>query len=99
MVLRLDAAIDKVEDLSRDVELDRIDKRDMDKSTEPVAEEINHLLAVTAVAEPSEYQYGAEVFEAAYPKMQEKNVETTMKNLNIPKTGKLRQKLRIMGIA
>lgn len=32
MVLRLDVAIDKVEDLSRDVELDRMEKKQVDKS-------------------------------------------------------------------
>lgn len=62
MVLHLDAAIDKVEDLARDVELDRTSKRDME--TEPAAEEINHLLPVIAVAETPEYEYGADAFEA-----------------------------------
>lgn len=74
MVLHLDASIDKVENLARDVELHRINKKDVEKETEPVAEEINHLLHVTAVAEPSEYQYGAEVFEAAYPAIKQEKI-------------------------
>lgn len=89
MALHLDASIDKVENLARDVELDRINKKDVEKETEPVAEEINHLLPVTAVAEPSEYQYGAEIFEAAYPAIkQEKILEA--KAPTVPKTEKSR---------
>lgn len=48
-----------------------------------------------AVAEPTEeYQYGAEAFEAAFPKMEQgKGMETKtpdMKAPTIPKTGKVR---------
>lgn len=74
MVLHLDASIDKVENLARDVDINRISRRDTEKETEPAAEEINHLLPVTAVAETPEYQYGAEVFEAAYPKMKQEKI-------------------------
>ena len=43
-----------------------------------------------AVAEPTdEYQYGADAFEAAYPKMkQDKAMD--VKTLAVPKTGKVR---------
>lgn len=74
MVLHLDASIDKVENLARDVEFDRTSKRNMEMETEPVTEEINHLLPVTAVAETSEYEYGADAFEAAYPKMKQEKI-------------------------
>lgn len=91
MVLHLDASIDKVEYLSRDVELHRINQKDVEKEAEPVAEEINHLLPIARVAESSEYEYGADAFEAAYPKMkQEINVETGANTPAIPKTGKAR---------
>lgn len=91
MVLHLDGAIDKVEGLSKDVELDRMNKRNMDKVTEPAAEEINHLLPAVTVAETQEYEYGADAFEATYPKMkQERNVETGANTPVIPKTGKTR---------
>ena len=68
MVLHLDAAIDKVEDLSRDVELDRMEKKQIDKP-EQVTDIREAIAPVYSVAEPTEYQFGAEAFEAAYPKM------------------------------
>ena len=91
MVLHLDASIDKVEDLSRDVELNRL--KDMHVE-EPMAEYGKDILPVAAVAEPAEYQYGADAFEAAYPKMnQDKAVEAKgpdMKAPPVPKSGKVR---------
>lgn len=86
MVLHLDAAIDKVEDLSRDVELNRMKDKQVE---EPKAEYGKDILPVASVAEPFEYQYGAEAFEAAYPKMkQERSVD--VKTTTVPKTGKVR---------
>ena len=63
MVLHLDAAIDKVEDLSRDVELDRMEKKQVDKP-EQVTDIRDAIAPVSSVAEPTEYQFGAESFEA-----------------------------------
>ncbi len=94
MVLRLDASIDKVEDLARDVELNR--EKDKAVETAERAEEVMQSFTPTfAVAEPSEeYQYGADAFEAAFPKMEQgKNKETKtpdMKAPTVPKTGKIR---------
>ena len=92
MVLHLDASIDKVEDLSRDVELNRM--KDMEKAVKPAEEVMEGLSPVSAVAEPSEYQYGADAFENAFPKMvQGKGMETKtpdMKAPTIPKKGKIR---------
>lgn len=86
MVLHLDASIDKVEDLSRDVELNRMKDKQVE---EPKMEYGVDISPVTAVAEPSEYQYNADAFEAAYPKMkQEKAMET--KAPTIPKPGNVR---------
>ena len=55
MVLRLDASIDKVEDLARNVEINRMNDKQVDteKHTEEVMEDVSF---VSAVAEPSEYQ-------------------------------------------
>ncbi len=56
---------------------------------EPNVDYSKDILLVGAVAEPSEYQYGAEAFEAAYPKMnQEKAMDA--KAPTVPKTGKVR---------
>lgn len=86
MVLHLDASIDKVEDLSRDVELNRMKDKQVE---EPNVDYSKDILPVGAVAETSEYQYGADAFEAAYPKMkQDKAMD--VKTPAVPKTGKVR---------
>lgn len=88
MVLRLDASIDKVEDLARDVELNHMKDKQVDtvEHTEQIRRDVS---PISAVAEPSEYQYGAEAFEAAYPKMEQVKVPE-VKKPDIPKTGKAR---------
>lgn len=88
MVLRLDASIDKVEDLARDVEIYRMNDKqvDMDKHTEEVMEDVSF---VSAVAEPSEYQYGAEAFEAACAKGEQAKVPEE-KVPDVSKQGKSR---------
>lgn len=88
MVLHLDAAIDKVEDLSRDVELDRIEKKQIDKPDQ-VTDIRDAIASVSSVAEPTEYQFGAEAFEAAYPKM-DSDIMPEAKVPSVPKTGKVR---------
>ena len=88
MVFHLDAAIDKVEDLSRDVELDRMEKKQIDKSDQ-VTDIRDAIASVSSVAEPTEYQFGAEAFEAAYPKM-DSVIKPEEKALSVPKTGKVR---------
>lgn len=88
MVLRLDASIDKVEDLARDVELNHMKDKQVD--TMEHSEEVSRdVYPIATVAEPSEYQYGAEAFEATYPKMEQVKMPET-KMPNIPKNGKLR---------
>ena len=88
MVLHLDAAIDKVEELSRDVELDRMEKKQIDKP-EQVTDIRDAIAPVSSVAEPTEYQFGAEAFEAAYPKM-DSVIKQDAKAPSVPKTGKVR---------
>lgn len=41
------------------------------------------------MAEPTEYQFGAEAFEAAYPKM-DSVIKSDEKAVSVPKTGKVR---------
>lgn len=92
MVLHLDAAIDKVEDLSRDEEINRMEKEqintlehvtDIDKYIQ------KDIAPVVCVAEPSECQFGSEAFEAAYPKM-DMVVKADEKTPVVPKSGKAR---------
>ena len=94
MILRLDASIDKVEDLARDVEIERAkDKAEVE--TDRADSGMQEVTPAFAVAEPTEeYQYGAGAFEAAYAKMNtgkvmESNVPD-MKEPAIPKMGKIR---------
>lgn len=88
MVLRLDASIDKVENLARDVEINRMKDKQVDimEHSEEVRMDVS---PITAVAEPSEYQYGAEAFEAAYPKMEQAKMPEA-KIPDVPKSGKSR---------
>ncbi|WP_075678584.1 DUF6674 family protein [Roseburia sp. 831b] len=88
MVLRLDASIDKVEDWARDVEINRMNDKlvDTEKQTEEIMEDVS---LVSAVAEPSEYQYGAEAFEAACAKGEQEKMPE-VKVPDVPKQGKSR---------
>ena len=83
MVLRLDASIDKVEGLARDIELNRMQEKEIDIA-EPAEEVMRDVSLIAAVAESSEYQYGAEAFEDAYPKGEQTKMP------EIPKAGKSR---------
>lgn len=65
MELRLDGAIDKVEDLTRNVELNRIKGKEVEMQ-EKVDNVRKDIYPVSMVAEPTEYQYGAEAFEKQY---------------------------------
>ena len=78
----------KVEDLSRNVELDRMEKKQIDKSDQ-VTDIRDAIASVSSVAEPTEYQFGAEAFEAAYPKM-DSGIKPDEKAPSVPKTGKVR---------
>ena len=84
----MDSMTHKVEDLSRDVELDRMEKKQADKP-ENVTDIREEVTPAMSVAEPSEYQYGAEAFEAVYPKM-DAEIKPDMKAPFVPKTGKTR---------
>lgn len=93
IILRLDASIDKVEDLARDVEIERA--KDKVVETDRADSGIQEVTPAFVVAEPTEeYQYGADAFEAACPKMEQaksmvaKTPET--KATAIPKTEKVR---------
>lgn len=94
IVLRLDGAIDKVEDLARDVEIERAKDKVVEHS-DRVEEVMQEVTPAFVVAEPTEeYQYGADAFEAAYPQMDAgKSMDgktPDVKAPTVPKTGKVR---------
>lgn len=86
MVLHWDASADKVENLSRDVELNRMKDMQVEESDVDYSKGI---LPVGAVTESSGYQYGSEAFEAAYPRMKQEKV-MDVKSPTVPKNGKVR---------
>lgn len=67
--LRLDAAIHKIEQLSKDVELTRVDKRDFEGADKVVIT----MEKTISLAEKTGYQYGSEVFDK-YEKQQASEV-------------------------
>lgn len=88
MVLRLDASIDKVEDLARDVEIERA--KDKVVETDRADSGIQEVTPAFVVAEPTEeYQYGADAFEAACAKGEQAKV-SKVKVPDVPKQGKIR---------
>lgn len=73
MELRLDAAIDKVDALSMDVQLNKM--IDLHKELSKKVSEEREATTVAMVAEETKYQYGAEAFEAAVPDVPKKGEE------------------------
>ena len=65
-----------------------MEKKEIDKP-EQVTEPRDAIAPVSSVAEPTEYQFGAEAFEAAYPKM-DSVIKPDAKAPSVPKTGKVR---------
>lgn len=89
MVLRLDASIDKVEDLARAVEIERANDKAV-VATDRAEDVMQEITPTFAVAEPTdEYQYGAEAFEATYAKGEQAKVPE-VKVPDVPRQGKSR---------
>lgn len=61
----------------------------MTNGPEQVTDIRDTIAPVSSVAEPTEYQFGAEAFEAAYPKM-DSVIKPDAKAPSVPKTGKVR---------
>ena len=80
MVLRLDAAIDKVEDIKMDVELYHKDKQ-RSEMIDKVQDDMEIVPLISAVAEP-ERQYGAEVFEE-YENTNNLNISVVRENKTV----------------
>ena len=91
MELHLDASIDKLDNLIMNVQFDEV--KYMENAKEPERAEAERVEAEVVyspiVAEPTEYQYGAEAFEAVYPKM-DAEIKPDMKAPSVPKTRKAR---------
>ncbi|RDY30138.1 DUF6674 family protein [Lachnotalea glycerini] len=84
MELRIDAAIDKVENLARDVDIDRMMKK-FDSMMEK-----SHNEQVGAMVAETEYQYGADAFEACAQGMIVSETNTEIENYELKKEGKSR---------
>lgn len=81
--LHLDAAIDKVDNLAKDVELQRMEKKwdELYEQTHQESKEIAQPQALSMVSEP-EYEYGAEAFEAYMEKQGESGVNVVQEKQN-----------------
>ncbi len=78
--LHLDAAIDKVDNLAKDVELQRMEKKwdELYEQTHQEGKEKVQPQTLSMVSE-SEYEYGAEAFEAYIEKQRDTdNTATTL---------------------
>lgn len=84
MELRLDAAIDKTENLNRDVEIDQ-----MMKTFDSLMEQAHTEKVVSMVAE-SNSQYGAEAFESYEETKDVSEIVPEVKNIETKKDGKSR---------
>lgn len=74
MGLRLDAAIDKVDNLSKDVEINRM----MKQYDEAMERPHDNLANVTALVAEPEQKYGAEIFEESIQSLNSKNISSDL---------------------
>jgi translation initiation factor 2 alpha subunit (eIF-2alpha) len=88
--LHLDAAIDKVDNLAKDVELQRMEKKwdELYEQTHQESKEAAQPQALSMVSE-QEYEYGAEAFEA-YMKENKREFKPEMKENIVPENYKER---------
>ena len=88
--LHLDAAIDKVDNLSKDVEIQKMEKKwdDLYEQTHQEGKETVQPQAIALVSE-KEYGYGAEAFEA-YMGESNRDIKSEIKEVAVQKSGKAR---------
>ena len=88
--LHLDAAIDKVDNLAKDVEIQKMEKKwdELYEQMHQEGKETAQPQALSMVSEPK-YEYGADAFEA-YMKGNKGEVKTEMKENTVPKNEKER---------
>ena len=88
--LHLDAAIDKVDNLAKDVELQRMEKK-WDELYEQAHQESKETVQPQTIALVSEkdYAYGAEAFEA-YMEESNRDVKSDIREVAVQKSGKAR---------
>ena len=88
--LHLDAAIDKVDNLSKDVEIQKMEKK-WDELYEQTHQEGKETVQPQAIALVSEkdYEYGAEAFEA-YMEKSNREIKPNMKEVAVQKNDKAR---------
>ena len=92
--LHLDAAIDKVDNLAKDVELQRMEKK-WDELYEQIHQESETASIQSqpvALVSEKEYEYGADAFEI-YMKENKGKIKPEMKEVAVQKNEKARQKI------
>lgn len=88
--LHLDAAIDKVDNLAKDVELQRMEKKwdELYEQTHQVSQETAQPQTIALVSE-KDYMYGAEAFEA-YMGESNRDIKSEIKEVAVQKNDKAR---------
>lgn len=88
--LHLDAAIDKVDNLAKDVEIQKMEKKwdELYEQTHQESQETAQPQAIALVSE-KDYSYGAEAFEA-YLEESNRDIKSDIKEVALQKSGKAR---------
>ena len=88
--LHLDAAIDKVDNLAKDVELQKMEKKwdELYEQTHQESKETAQPQTIALVSE-KDYSYGAEAFEA-YMEESNRDIKSDIKEVALQKSGKAR---------
>ena len=89
--LHLDAAIDKVDNLAKDVELQRMEKKwdELYEQTHQESETASIQSQPVALVSEKEYEYGADAFEI-YMKKNKEKIKPEMKEVAVQKNEKAR---------
>lgn len=89
--LHLDAAIDKVDNLAKDVELQRMEKKwdELYEQTHQESETVSIQPHPVALVSEKEYEYGADAFET-YMKESKGEIKPEMKKVDVQKNEKAR---------
>lgn len=83
MVLRLDAAMDKVDNLSKDVEISRMEEHRAEQKEEKGFGNVSYMPSM--VAESGEYQYGGDAYDAAVKDGKVSDTVVVNQNKNVEK--------------
>lgn len=83
MVIRLDAAIDKVDNLAKDIEISRMEEHRLEQAEEKELGNISYMPSM--VAEPGKYRYGGDAYDTAVKEGKVSDSLVTNQNKSVEK--------------